>query len=219
MEQIQSNTVTFDQVLMLINENSKQLKETKELLAKSSLETDKMFQETNRKFQETKELLAKSSLETDRMFQETTKQMNRLQKKMGESESRWGKFVESLVEGKLVSLLKKRGIKVEQTFTRVRSEKQDMEIDIIAANGEDVVVVEVKTTLNFEKVNEFIEKLGKFKETFKRFNENNVIGAVAYINSDEGSIKFANKNGLYVIRATGEGAQIINEKNFKPKHW
>ncbi len=52
--------------------------------------------------------------------------------------------MESLVEGGLVELLKDRGISADKTMTRVRPHKEERmnyEFDILAVNGDEVVVV------------------------------------------------------------------------------
>lgn len=176
-----------------------------------------MFQETDRKFQET----AQQFQETDKKFKETDRLLNNLMKKMSEVESRWGKFVESLVEGTLVKILNKKGIQVQHTFLRAKGliKNKQYEIDIIAKNGEQVEAVEVKTTLSVEDVKHFMTKLKVFKEVFPEYSTNQVIGAVAYITSESGAEVYAAKHGLYVIKATNKSARIINSKDFQPKYW
>ena len=73
--------------------------------------------------------------------------------------SQWGALMESLVEGDLVPLLQARGITVRYTHTRMRGRRngEHYEFDILAENGEEVVVVEVKTTLRAEDVAQFLE--------------------------------------------------------------
>ena len=180
-------------------------------------ETDRKFQETDRKFQETDRKFE----ETTKKFKETDRILRNLAKKMAESETRWGKFVESLVEGTLIKILNQRGIEVETTSMRVKSryKRRVYEYDIIAKNGEIVVVVEVKTTLGVDDVNRFIEKLGVFKEIFKEYGSHKVVGAVAYINCDSESDSYAAGKGLYVIKATNESAKIVNRKDFQPRYW
>ncbi len=62
--------------------------------------------------------------ETDKKFQETDKQLRETDKKIKELSnlftSQWGKLVESLVEGDLVNVLNKRGVRVERTIQRVK---------------------------------------------------------------------------------------------------
>ena len=57
------------------------------------------------------------------------------------------------------------------------------------------------------------------KEVFKEYANNDLIGAVAYISVKLESDKFAIKNWLFVIKATGESVRIINKKDSRPKIW
>ena len=63
-------------------------------------EIKQSFQETDRRFQETKEMLERESRISDR----------KLRKLESLFTGQWGKLVESLVEGKLVELLKEKMI-------------------------------------------------------------------------------------------------------------
>ncbi|MBI4646727.1 MAG: YraN family protein [Bacteroidia bacterium] len=166
-----------------------------------------MFQETDKKFQETKQ-----------MFQETDKKLNKLEQLFT---GQWGKLIESLIEGDLVNLLNKRNIQVLRTFTncKFRYDNQNGEIDIIAANGEEVVVVEVKTTLRPDDINDFLQNLQIFKKAFPEYKNIKVFGAVAFLKAESKADIRAERMGLFVIKATGNSAIIVNDKNFKPKEF
>ncbi len=153
---------------------------------------------------------------TARQMEETDR---RLKKAEGLFTSQWGKLMESLVEGDLVPLLKQRGIEVERTLQRMtgRRNGEHFEIDIVAANGAEVVVVEVKTTLGSEDVTEFLDKLSQFVEWSPEYRERRIYGAVAYLKSDVSVTKYADRRGLFVIRATGSSASIVNELDFEPR--
>ena len=132
--------------------------------------------------------------------------------------------MESLVSGKLVELLKNRGVEVRQISQRVevyyKKEDggiQEKEFDIIVINGNEAVAVEVKTTLTPKKVNYFLESLKDFKKYFPEHKAKSIYGAVAYLHSESEAHLFSQKQGLFVIRATGDSANIINKKDFKPK--
>jgi len=188
-------------------------------------ETDKRFQETDKQLKETRALLNEQLKETrailDEKFKETDKIVRNLTNKLKESELRWGKFVEALVEGKLVEMLNEKGIPVNMTLQRIKRKynDDDYEIDLIAKNGNEIVVVEVKTTLGIDDVNHFIDKLKIFKEVISEFKDNVIFGAVAYIQQDSEAQKYAAKKGLLLIKAVGESAKIENRSNFKPKEW
>ncbi|HWQ67298.1 MAG TPA: hypothetical protein VN372_10545 [Methanospirillum sp.] len=182
-----------------------------------------MFQETDRKFQETQNALAEQKRETDRLFQETQIQIRETSREIAKGErqfnSLWGKFVESLVEGDLVRLLNGKQIPVNRTYQRISGRKKEInyEFDIIAANGEEIVVVEVKTTLKSDAIKHFISKLEQIKDWIPEFKEKTIFGAVAFIHTEENVIAHAEGCGLFIIKATGNSANIINTDTFVPK--
>ena len=174
-------------------------------------ETDKMFRETDKKFQETD----KKFQETDKIVQENAKEIKKLEALFT---TQWGKLMETLVEGDLVNLLQSRRIDVYRTSQRVKGNYKgtSYEFDIIAKNGKEVVIVEVKTTLRTKDVTNFIKKLRKVKEWMSDLCDNTIYGAVAYLTAESSSDIMAANKGLFVIRATGKSASITNEKDFKP---
>jgi hypothetical protein len=219
-------------------ETDKKFSESQEEIRRRSEETERFFresrdemkrrsEETERFLRESQEEIRRSNQETDRRISEShaaIESLNRRSiKRFKELETlftgQWGKLIESLIEGKLVELLRNRGIMVNLTYTHVESLEKDMEIDIVAQNGEEIVVVEVKTTLKVDSLEEFKEKLVRFKDIFPHYKENKIYGAVAYLRAEEGVLKRAVKDGFYVIKATGDSARIINKENFKPKEW
>ena len=126
--------------------------------------------------------------------------------------------METRVDGDLVNLLKPRKIEVYRTSQRVKGNFKgtSYEFDIIAKNGKEVVIVEVKTTLRTNDVTNFIKKLRNAKEWMPDLIDNSVYGAVAYLTAESSSDIMAANKGLFVIRATGNSASITNEEGFKP---
>ena len=185
-------------------------------LKDSMVELRESMKETDRQMKETDRQMNRRMEETDRQMKETDR---RLKKAEGLFTSQWGKLMESLVEGDLVPLLKERGIAVEETFERLtgRRNGEHIEFDIVAANGNEVVVVEVKTTLRPKDVAWFLDKLSWFSEWFTPYRGRPVYGAVAYLRSDSSVTRHAERRGLFVIRATGSSASIVNEPDFEPR--
>jgi hypothetical protein len=181
------------------------------------------FQQVWRMFQETDRILTEKFQETDRKFQETNKQFKETDKKIRKLDqlftSQWGKLVESLVKGDLIKLLKEKGISVQRTSSRVEGNYhgQNFEFDIIAINGTEIIIVEVKTTLRPDDVDDFHKKLWKAKTYMPEYHDKIIYGAMAFITADSASDRMAEKQGFFVIRATGNSSSIINEPGFKPK--
>ena len=180
----------------------------------------KILKETGEKIEE----LRKSQKETDRQMKQTDKLMEKQIKETKRPEDlftgQWGKLMETLVEGDLIKLLKEKEIAVEQTAQNLKGtcEGRDWEIDILAINGDEVVVVEVKTTLTVSYVDNFIKNiLKRFTLLSPLYKGKIIYGAVAYLKANQGSHTYAEKKGLFVIKATGNSSSIINEKGFRPK--
>ncbi len=176
------------------------------------METDKKFKETDVKFQETD----KKFQETDKQFKESEKRMKGLQNLFT---SQWGKLIESLVEGDLIRELNQRQIAVQRTIQRISGcvKGENFEFDIIAINGEEIVIVEVKTTLRPDDIKEFMNKLSMAKTWMQEYKNSRIYGAVAFQKAYSGCDKMAANQGLFVIRATGNSASIKNTKDFQPR--
>jgi hypothetical protein len=177
----------------------------------------KLFEETNRRFEET----SRRFEETDRQVKETSREVKEICKRVDGLSSKWGRFVEGLLVPAVERLFKERGITVEKVSQRIKIHKNGdaMEIDIMVINREYVVLIEAKSTLSVENVNEHLEKLARFKSFFPEYADRKVIGAVAGIVIDEGADRYAYKSGLFVIGQSGETVKILNDKKFIPRSW
>ncbi len=225
------HTEEIKQIWALFKETDKKFQET----AIRFQETDRKFQETDKKFQETDREFQEIAIrfqETDRKFQETDKKIERTDallqklfkqtdKKVEELTGKWGRFVEGLIAPGVEQLFKKRNIEVNTVYQRVRRRKngKEIEIDILAIDGQYAVLIEAKSTLGVDDVKEHLERLDKFKWFFPEYADRNILGAVAGIVIDEGADKFAYKSGLFVIAQSGESVKILNDGKFKPKQW
>ena len=213
--------LTFEKVWMMFQETDKMFKETD----RQFKETYRQFKETDKQFKEAEKKMDKRSKETDRQFKETDKKFKETDKKIKELSnlftSQWGRLIESLVEGSIVRLFQKENINVHYTQERVKgsSNGENFEFDIMAFNDNDMVVIEVKTTLRPDDVNEFLEKMKKIKLWMPRFKDYNTLAAVAYLKAHAGADRQAEKAGLYLIKATGDSAHIANQEGFLAKRF
>ena len=189
-------------------------KETDRMLQKMAKKAEKDREEDKqfmRKFREVQE-------DTWHLFKETERQMKKTDSYF---QSQWGKLMESLVDGDLVKHLKQRNIEVTGTRGRLKStwNGKEYEFDNIVINGKEVVVVEVKTSLGPEEVRHFLDKLKDFKYVAHEYKDKIIYGLVAYLRVDSEADKFAEKQGLFVVRATGNSSSLLNAENFTPKHF
>ena len=165
-----------------------------------SAEADRRREEANRSMEELK-----------KQVQETTKAVNNLTTPLCH-------FIEEMVEPAVVRLFLERGIDVTQTMSRLKSQRHGaaMEIDIVAVNGSELVAVECKSRLSKDDVNDFVIRLQRFKLAFPQFRDFRIYGAVAGIEIDQGIDAYAYRQGLFVIKQSGETVKIINDAQFQP---
>ncbi len=149
----------------------------------------------------------------------------------GSIENDRGGFVEAITRENLARLLKTHGINVLRIYANITDKaKKKWEVDAMAINGEEVVFVETKTTLSIHKVKRFIkDTLLKVRENFPEYKDKKIYGAVAFLESKKDSdprkdeevgqdaAEYALEQGLFVISVTGNVANMLNDKSFKPK--
>lgn len=188
----------------------------------------KLFQKSQEKFElsvaeadrrsaeaERREALAAVSLaKLERTVERTSKAVDALT-------TRWGRFVEELVEPAVLRLFQEKGIDVKEVYPRARTKRQGaaMEIDILAIDDTEIVLVECKSRLSKDDVDEFLEKLSRFKISFPHYKDYQAYGAVAGIEINEGIDRYAYQKGLFVIKPSGEVVAIANDQDFKPVTW
>ncbi len=191
VERLRELTRNIEAITESIREDRKSQKERSEELNRRMKETDRQMQETDRRLKKAEDLFT----------------------------TQWGKLMESLVRGDLVRLLDGRGIGVRSLAQRTLTRRggESYEVDIMAVNGEEIVVVEVKTTLRPEDVGRFRYKLGRFKEWWPEYRDRKVFGAMAWLQASDDVALHAERQGFFVIRATGDSASIVNAKDFEPR--
>lgn len=188
-----------------------------ELFRVSQAEADRRAAEADRR-----------AVEADRRAAEADRRLERLEsvaantsREVAGLTTRWGQFVENLVEPAVVRLFQERGIGVQETARRLKSRRLGaaMEIDILAVDGDVAVAIEVKSRLSRQDVEDFRARLGRFKQAFPHYSAYETYGAVAAIEVDEGVDHYAYQRGLFVIKQTGDTVAIANDLTFRPVAW
>ncbi len=205
-----------------IQENFKRLQAITEKNAKMAAENAKAIAENAKKTQAIIEANAKNTAEWRKKTEKLVE---------GRFGNEWGDFVEVMTRENLDRLLRERGFHVHRIYGNVADTKnQKWELDAVAINGEEVVVVEAKASLSAKDVKLFIEKkLPKIREYLPEHKDKKIYGAVSYLKSktevsdkqtdEEGknAVQYALEQGLFVISVAGDSASMINDKSFVPK--
>ena len=180
-------------------------------------ETDRKFQETDRKFQETD----RKFQETDRKFQQTDREIKEVNASIGRLGNRLGEFVEGMVKPAVVRLFQARGIAVHEVHRDLSGQRdgEGAQVDLLVVNDGVCVVVEVKSRLGVDDVNDHRDRMSKFKRVFPRYRDTHAYGAVAAMVIPEDVASYAYRQGFYVIGQKGETVEILNDAKFQPEAW
>jgi len=167
-----------------------------------------LFKETDARFKETDARL-------DQRFSETDQKLRRLEGMFG---IQWGRLLEALVEPAALQLFRAHGIDIHSSHQRQKSRVngRTMELDIVLENAHDSVVVEVKSLVKVEDVDDFLYDLNEIPTYFTRFEGRRIFGAVAGLEFAGNADRYAYKRGLFVLGLTGEGmVRILNDEHFE----
>jgi hypothetical protein len=235
-----SESVTIADIYQLFRtsaeEFDRRLRESDRQIEQAKLESDRRIEQAkleserraeqakleNEQYRaETARILAEAKLESERRTAENERTIAELKRLVNSLTTRWGRFVEELVQPAVLRLFQEKGIDIKEIYPRARVKRQGigMEIDILAVDDTDVVLVECKSRLSKDDVDEFLEKLTRFKIAFPHYKNYQAYGAVAGIEIDEGIDRYAYNKGLFVIKPSGDTVEIINDENFRPRTW
>ena len=227
-----SESVTIADIYQLFRtsaeEFDRRLRESDRRIEQAKLESDRRAEEVEQYRAETARILAEAKLESERRTAENERTIAELKRTVEQTNravnsltTRWGRFVEELVQPAVLRLFQEKGIDIKEIYPRARVKRQGiaMEIDILAVDDTDVVLVECKSRLSKDDVDEFLEKLTRFKIAFPHYKNYQAYGAVAGIEIDEGIDRYAYNKGLFVIKPSGDTVEIINDENFRPRTW
>lgn len=210
-----SEPVTIEDIYKLFQNSQEQADRR---AAESKAEADRRAAEADRVMAEFKAEAALLTAEREKSMAKLERTVERTSKAVDALTTRWGRFVEGLVEPAVLRLFQGRGIDVKEVYQRAQTKRQGvaMEIDILVVDDTELVLVECKSRLSKDDVDEFIEKLHRFKISFPHYQSYQVYGAVAGIEINEGIDRYAYRQGLFVIKPSGESVAIINDENFQP---
>jgi hypothetical protein len=214
---------TLDDVWRLFRETEHQFQETE----RQFQETERQFQENDRKIKEarteTERRIRDAREQTERQFRETDRKIQEVSEQIGNLGNRLGEFVEGLVAPALVRLFQARGIQVDGLSRDHSRRNQNLnlaaQIDLLVTNGDVCIVVEVKSKLSIDDVNEHLERMNKFKPLFPEYADKKAYGSVAAMVIPDDVAKYAYRKGFFVLAQQGETVVILNDETFKPLAW
>lgn len=194
---------TADEVWRILGELAEAQKETEQLLKHQAQESERRFRET------------------ERHLRETDRQIRQVNRQIGDLGNRLGEFVEWQVRPAAIRLFQARGIDVHELASDVSIQRdgEGLEIDLLATNTTEAILIEVKSKLSQSDVDDHLERLGKFKRLMPRYNDIRALGAVAAMVVPPDIARYAYRQGLFVMAQSGDDMTILNDANFSPKAW
>lgn len=107
-------------------------------------------------------------------------------------------------------------VRVTQRFRQVHPADRGrmLELDLLAAGLEHLMVVEAKRRLDPEKIREFVEKLSTLTEFLPEYAGHKLIPVVASVTIDPSVITFLNRQRVYGVAMGDETMQLVNRGQF-----
>jgi hypothetical protein len=207
----QPTPLTAEIIFEMFRETREQMKETDRIVR----ETTAQMKETDRRLQQMRQEVAEQQKKTEQAIERTHKEV-------GSLGSRIGDIIEHMVGGDIVKQFQALNIAIkshsrDKTFG-IKDTDESGQIDVFLENGDIVILIEVKTKLTDDDVREHIEQL----ENYRLYGDDKrrIIGAVAAGVVSDNVIKFAHRQGLYVIVQSGEAVEIVTPPvGFTAKEW
>jgi hypothetical protein len=160
--------------------------------------------------------------EIGKAHKETEKAIKETQRNIGGLNNTIGSLVEHVMTPDLPRKFKQFGF----TFDRVTTVKWAdgegniyTEIDGLLENGNQAMVVEVKTTLRREDIDDHLKRMEKVRKyADDHGDKREFLGAMAATIADKDTKKYALSQGFFVIEPSGEDVKITKPAS-DPKVW
>jgi DNA repair exonuclease SbcCD ATPase subunit len=184
-----------------------------------SKRADERIEKMSKRVDETSEVVAKTSKEVDK----TSKEVAKLTKNLGGIGNSLGKMTEAMFSSELWKKFSVHGFKFTQGSSIKFSAGSQVlaEVDFFMENGDYAMPVEIKTELSVEDVDEHLKRMDKIRRYMDgRQDKRKLVGAVAGAIVAPNVVKYAQRQGFFVLVQTGDSIAIARApKGFAPKEW
>jgi len=183
-------------------------------LRESQAKTDEQLNRTDEQLNRTDEQLNR----TDAQLRKTIQKLDNIGSQLGDLGLVQGEVAEDLFFRNLRGVFRKTKMDLKKVKRNLKR-KGEGEFDLVAEDGDKVLVVEVKNKLDKRMVDRFVDKkLPKFKNLFPEYEKYQVVGGMGALVVKDDVGRYAEKAGLYVLTQTDEGgAALLNREGFKPR--
>ncbi|MFL6202960.1 MAG: DUF3782 domain-containing protein [Thermoanaerobaculia bacterium] len=170
--------------------------------------------------EETDRRLRESGEKTDRHLRETDRHLRELGKQIGGLGEKFGSFTEGLALPSMTRILGQDfGMDVIAPRVRARSNGHSLEVDVLAwSNSRDeVVVVEVKSHLREEALDQMRKTLRDFRDFFPDHREKKIYAILAAVDAPDSVRDKALREGIYLARIHDGQFELQVPEGFQPR--
>ena len=89
-----------------------------------------------------------------------------------------------------------------------------MELDLMVAGGQHLMVVEAKRRLNPEKIREFVDRVASIPDFLPEYANHKLIPVVASVCLEPSVITFLNRQRVYGVAMGDETMEVVNLGQF-----
>jgi len=221
--------LTFEKVWAALMESRQRMEETRQEMKESHQETKRWLKEIQ---QESSRQMKESQLEAQRRLDETHRKNEKtiadlkqeFSKNVGGISNTLGLLTEAMFSPELDKKFSEYGYRFE-TQANNKTFKKDQqlvaEVDSVLENNEYVMLVEIKTKLAVEYVNQHLERIVTMRHYMDaRGDYRKIIGTVAGGIVSESVQVYAQNKGLFVVVQSGNAATIADTpQGFKVREW
>jgi hypothetical protein len=156
--------------------------------------------------------------ETDKKIQEVTLQMKETDRKIGKLGNRIGDLIEHFAAGNILGKFQKFGFTFNLISQNMIIEDRDRrsvaEVDLYLENGEDIMIVEVKTNLNRSDVKEHLKRMDTLRAwADTRGGTHRYLGAIAVAFAGKAAREYALSSGFFLVEQQGDNVKITAPEN------
>lgn len=194
-----------DEIYAMQKSSEARIDRLTERMDRSREEFDRSCKEFDRRSQER----AREAAEADRRFreyrEESQRRMDDINQRMGGVNNVQGEIAEDLFRRNIKEALKEFDMDMDEVYHNLKAPGVG-EYDLVAVNGSEAVVVEIKNKLKANDIRKFYEiQLPRFKTAFPQFTNYKVYGGLgALVMSNEQETEIA-AMGLFVLTQGQDG--------------
>ena len=185
---------------------------------KQRVESDKRWEESRAEHQRRMDEADKQRAEAAKQWAEHKRWMKQADKRWGDIANVQGEIAEDLFRRNAAATLHAHGIQVDEVHHHLKG-PGTREYDVVAVNGSEAVVFEIKNKLRSDDATKFLgTQLPQFKTAFPQYEAYRVYGGIgALVMSREQEAEVA-AMGLFVLTQGEDGAAHLRKPK-NPRVW